>query len=130
MDLVLRHYSKREAGIFGIIDTETRFYTLEHAFPVPDNGYLPTIPNGTYTCVRGKHRLEHMTEDFETFEITGVQGHSKLLFHWGNWNKDSDGCILLGDSLADDMILHSKVAFAHFMALQEGLDSFVLTVGD
>jgi len=125
MDLILYRQEYKETGIFGSISS---FKTLEHAFPSPTFGWQPIIPPGTFVCVLGAHRLPHMTEDFQTYEITGVEGHSKLLFHWGNWNKDSEGCILLGLSRQGDMLLNSKIAFNLFMKLQQGLERFNLTV--
>lgn len=134
MDLVITRVENREDGIFSEIKNakmEVLFHTLEHAYEIGTQ-WFPKIPNGTFTCVRGPHRLHGMTQDFVTFEITGVDGHVDLLFHWGNWNADSEGCILLGEGIAQSskgqMITSSKVAFEAFMKLQEGLDQFQLTV--
>lgn len=135
--MILSRMTKRPDGIFSqLLDDNGNQVscTLEHAFPDGKGGFEPVIPPGTYTCVRGLHRLEHMTEDFETFEITGVQGHSQLLFHWGNWNKDSDGCVLTGSSIdkivTPWMVTNSRFTFAKFMELNQGLDQFPLTVMD
>lgn len=112
-------------------------HTLEHAY-VSDWGmdagcYKPKLTAGTYTCVRGPHRLHNMTSDFTTFEITGVSGHTNILFHWGNYNKDSDGCVLLGRAVSSilnspQMITNSRDTFAKFMELQKDIDKFTLTV--
>lgn len=113
-------------GIFSDLCAENGvklFSTLEHSYDCK-----PKIPNGTYTCVRGKHRLHGMTEDFETFEITGVEGHSGVLFHWGNFNKDSDGCVLIGRTRSGDMVTSSREAFAEFMHGLEGVNEFELIV--
>jgi hypothetical protein len=132
MDLILTRTSYEQDGIFSELTQEDGTliaYTLEHSY---DNE--PKIPNGSFVCVRGQHRLNGMTEDFTTFEITGVEGHSNLLFHWGNYNKDSEGCVLLGEKIVHDsnesnsMITNSRATFAKFMELQEGIDSFLLTV--
>ena len=135
MDLVLIRKQYREDGIFSTccdMDGNQVMVTLEHAYPSPD-GFSPKIPEGSYTCVRGQHRLHGMEEDFTTFEITGVAGHEGLLFHWGNFNQDSEGCILVGEqdfesASGQQMITASRAEFAKFMALQEGLDSFTLVV--
>lgn len=107
-------------------------WTLDHAYPVGiGNDPEPKLYDGVFTCVRGPHRLHGMTEDFETFEITGVKGHTDILFHWGNWNKNSDGCVLTGRALIKGdpwMVTDSRDTFAEFMKLQEGVDSFQLTV--
>ncbi len=105
--------------------------TLEHAYQEGEL-WLPKMKLGSYTCQRGMHRLNGMEQDFETFEITAVPGHTNILFHWGNWTKDSEGCVLLGEALAEssegEMITNSKATFAHFMERLAGVDSFTLTV--
>lgn len=136
MNLTLTRNQFREDGIFSTlspteVDGEYAAVTLEHSFT---SQFLPKIANGTYTCKRGMHRLHGMAVDFETFEVQGVIGHSGILFHVGNYNKDSDGCVLLGQRVSQYsksgllMVTGSKVAFAAFMELQNGLDSFILTV--
>jgi hypothetical protein len=93
------------------------------------------IPNGVFDCVRGIHALEDGVP-FETFEITGVEGHSGLLFHWGNYNKNSKGCVCTGEDFVDapkssvheDMVTNSRATFAKLMTLQTGVDRFQLTV--
>ncbi len=120
----------RDDGIFSTLcdkDGNIVAKTLEHSY-----NRLPKIPNGTWKCVRGLHRLHNMTQDFETFEITGIAGHKDLLFHWGNYNKDSEGCVLLGAATAMsgsmEMVTSSKVTFAKFMASLDDVMEFVLTV--
>lgn len=135
VNLLLADRSCRCDGVFGrLLDEHGQeiAVTLEHAYESGVEGYSPKIAAGTYTCQRGFHLLHNMTQKFETFEITGVDGHTNMLFHWGNWNRDSDGCILLGkqrvQSDQGDMVTFSKHTFEKFMALQAGLDSFALMV--
>lgn len=138
MNLHLIRTKYRSDGIFGELRTDDQkneliAVTLEHAFPGSHGNFLPVIPEGDFICERGEHYLHGMTTPFETFEVTGVDGHVGLLFHWGNFNKDSEGCILLGGVLSvneknEEMILNSKMAFEKFMALQKGLSSFELMV--
>ncbi len=121
----------RADGIFSELYNEKNeliAHTLEHSY---DN--KPKIYNGTFKCVRGPHRLHNMTEDFTTFEITGVTGHQDILFHWGNFNKDSEGCVLLGTSEATGadgakMVTASRPCFAKFMAGLEGVNEFNVIV--
>jgi hypothetical protein len=131
MDLTLTRQEAKDTGIFSILtDTDGNIvaYTLEHAYQDADGNWSPKIYNGTFTCVRGQHRLASMTEDFTTFEVTGVEGHSNILYHPGNTEQDSHGCILLGEARVGDSITHSKITFNKFMELQKGLDTFTLTV--
>ncbi len=119
-----------ENGVFGELsndDGSQIFYTLEHAYLQPDGTFISKIPNGDYVCIRGMHQLEGMVHPFETFEITGVGGHTNILFHSGNVNADSAGCVLLGLSKNDVEIMHSRNAFSKFMELMQGINSFTLT---
>lgn len=111
-------------GIFGILtDVSDNIvaYTLEHSY-----NKIPKLPNGTYTCVRGQHALH--SGPIETFEITGVTGHSGILFHYGNYNADSDGCVLLGTGETTAAVTDSRDAFSNFMSRLMGINSFTLIV--
>ena len=129
MDLKLNRIDYKADGILSeLIAGSVRIvaHTLEHSYDGK-----PKLQPGVYKCVRGTHKL-HDGIAFETFEVTGVEGHSGILFHVGNWNKDSDGCILVGDAISASkqgtLVTNSRVIFHEFMALQAGVDSFMLTV--
>lgn len=137
MNMNLTRTDFLESGIFGLLEAEDQsleLVTLEHAYAViPDSmsssaTYAPKLPIGSYTCVRGQHTLEHHLTPFDAFEVMGVPGHTNILIHIGNYNADSAGCVLVGLNRKDDMITLSKQAFDLFMELQEGIDSFQLTV--
>jgi hypothetical protein len=136
MNLKLKRTEYRADGIFSdCFDDmgQTFMRTLEHAYGDDTTGYLPKVPPGIYTCKRSMHRLHGMDHDFETFEIEGVEGHDNILFHWGNYNRDSEGCVLVGDTEAvvDNgvhIVTGSRKKFAAFMALQDGVDEFQLEV--
>lgn len=135
MNLILTRKDCRPDGVFSELtneDGDVVAHTLEHAYDDGQGGYTAKITPGEYTCVRGEHRLAGMVKDFTTFEITGVAGHSALLFHWGNYNHDSEGCVLVGQAVVPScgiqMITNSRATFASLMDLESGLDSFQLTV--
>lgn len=132
MNATLRTIEAREDGVFRelLIDGKHVCFTLEHAYGV--EAFASKIPPGEYVCKRGKHEL-HNGEVFETFEVTGVDGHSGLLFHPGNLEKDSDGCLLTGDYIgaADNgawEMYQSTDAFVRLMHGLEGVDEFPITV--
>ena len=135
MNLKLTRSDFREDGIFGqLTDDKYHFIasTLEHAYLL-DGKYIPKIPDGTYRCIRGEHQLHGMDHPFQTFEVTGIEGHSGLLFHVLNYNDESDGCIGLGMGIghkADGgrMLVNSRAAFGKFLSLVQGLDEFTLQV--
>lgn len=135
MNLRLKRNDRRDDGTFGqLFDDKGKqiAVTLEHSFDAGHGvgSYAPKLPNGIYKCVRGMHKLDHSPAPFETFEITGVPGHSGILFHVGNYNKDSDGCVLLGLGYGGDprMIYQSKMTFDSFMNLQHNVNEFILEV--
>lgn len=136
MDFTLQRKDIRKDGIFGELrDKHNMFFcmTLEHAYPDGEGNYTSKIPEGTYICKRGIHQL-HDAKPFETFEVTGIDGHWGILFHIANYNDDLDGCIGLGkgigfkSDLVGKMITSSYVAFTEFMKIQDGIDEFILTV--
>lgn len=130
MNLILRRTDYKASGIFSTLENEAGdvlFHTLEHAFK-DSSGllYRPKISTGAYECVLGTHKLDH-GGPLQTYEVTGVPGHKGILFHVGNYNKDSDGCILVGTAGGDEMISSSKAAFNKFLLMQEG-KNFTLKV--
>lgn len=142
MDMFLIRTSFEADGIFGRLlqsNGSQLAVTCEHSYPCGEgfeelNGWSVKLPAGQYTCVRGMHRLAHMAEPFETFEIMGVPGHTNILFHVGNYNSDSEGCVLIGQSVVKmdgvSMITNSRIIFAKLMALQTDVSSFILNVSN
>lgn len=140
MNLTLTRTDKKEDGIFGVLTDEQGkqiAVSLEHAYDSGngDGSYEPKLQSGVYKCVRGEHRLHSQLMPFTTFEITGVVGHTGILFHIGNYNEDSNGCVLLGRRIlpsplpsSDNMITSSRNTFNAFMDLQKGVNEFTLTV--
>jgi len=134
MDITLTRKAANLYGIFGEITSpegDVLARTLEHAY-ASDDTFLAKLAPGTYTCKRGVHKLSNLNP-FEAFEVQNVpwfQGApvTGILFHVGNYNKDSEGCILLGTAKGVGCILDSRAAFDKFMALQVGVDEFTLTV--
>lgn len=137
MNCTLTRKEFRADGIFGELRDENDHLlgvTLEHAYPDGDQ-FVPKVPLGTYRCVRhAPNRLP-----YETFMVQGVpdfQGEpvSGILIHRGNFASDSIGCILIGESIAQNgpngaqMILRSRITFEGFMKLQRNVDKFQLTI--
>lgn len=125
-----------EQGIFSDLLDENNnqiCLTAEHAYDDGLGNMVPKLPDGIYNCTRGMHQLEEMSAPFETFEVENVPGHTGILFHIGNYAQtDSAGCLLVGEALEQMNgilgITKSRATFDAFMLLQDGLDSFTLTV--
>jgi hypothetical protein len=87
------------------------------------------IPAGAYTAKR------HQSPKFgETFWVQDVPGRSEILFHKGNIDDDSHGCILVGEQFnpvkGEDGITASKEGFEEFMRLLAGLSEVEVSIID
>lgn len=122
--------TRTSSGLYGIFgkmvadDNSFSCVTLEHAYPAGTNQWAPKIPVGTYTCVR---RLSPKF-GYDVFMLKDVPGHDYVEIHIGNYNSNSDGCILLGEMQLTGMISESRTTFERFMSLLTGVDEFTLVV--
>jgi hypothetical protein len=118
-------------GAFGILKLNGLPWlaTLERTYPVAGCVLQGVkIPSGVWRCERTRFERG----GYDTFEITGIEGHSRLLFHVLNVETESEGCIGLGLSFGwlggHWAILDSRAGFADFMRRLDGVQEFVLTV--
>ena len=126
---LVRLLQRRETvlGIL-IVDDDPRYCTLEAQWLNNDSG-VSCIPAGRYRCKRT------LSPKFgETFEIEGVPGRSDILFHAGNTNIDTHGCVLLGSSFGEisglPAVLGSKDAYHRFLKRLAGVQAFTLDIVD
>lgn len=148
MNLTLVRSHSTDKGVFGeILDDAGKHlvFTLEHSYQgtvdVKDTEgkalppiWVAKLPYGTFTCKRGQHQLH--SGPIETFEVTGVPGHTGILIHPGNTEDASEGCILVGIGRTFDQaggglpvaLTQSRDAFKAFLDLQAGVDEFELLV--
>ena len=113
-----------EQGVLGslVIDGSIFCFTLQ---PDPTDTHF-SIPVGNYLC-----RRFHGTKWTNTFEII-VPGHTALLFHAGNVEDNSEGCILLGATVGklkgNRAVLNSGDTFKSFIERTAGVDTFPLEI--
>ena len=115
-------------GTFGVLidDTGPICLTLENPW-VHNRANVSCIPtkHGYYICKRIDS--PHFGD---TFEVTNVASRTHILFHKGNTEDDTRGCIILGSNFGElkgkPAVLGSKPAFDKFMRLLEGIDEFEL----
>lgn len=125
---IVRFASMVEKGTRGvmILDGQPFLVTLELPWNM-NNPFLSCIPCGLYYCERYTS-----TRYKETFIVLGVQDREGILFHPGNFLRDTDGCILPGLSFgapnAKALVISSRVAFERFMMSMEGYDRFLLQI--
>jgi hypothetical protein len=124
MDLVLKRAYIGQEGAFSTLAPKNGppfAVTLEHTY----EGNEAKVQPGTYTC----RRTHFNRGGYDTFEVTSVPGHERILFHRGNTENDSDGCILLGLQFGPNgSVLLSINAMGLFMNKQSQVDAFELEV--
>lgn len=115
----------REDGCFSALLWNGRPFavSLERTFEEA----RPVLKNGIYICKRSFFNKG----GYETFEIM-YSGHSKILFHKGNLETDSEACVLVAESFGvlkdQTAVLDSKGGFNEFMDLTRGLQEFPFEV--
>lgn len=112
----LRTVAVREDGCFSVLCFAGRPFavTCERTF----ENMRTVITNGTFHCVK----TDYHKGGYPTYEII-VPGHSRVLFHRGNVETDSEACILVAESFAQlggvTSVADSKGGFAEFMLLAQ-----------
>jgi hypothetical protein len=125
---ILKRIAETTDGTFGVLlDYDTPFaLTLERRW-LNNEKSVSCIPAGTYKCRRVKS-----PKFGNTFEVTGVKDRSAILFHKGNLQYDSHGCILVGEMFGvlsgHNGIQASDAGFCEFLSRTKKEDEFVLKV--
>lgn len=137
LNLRLTRTDFRREGIFGELVTEDGDFvadTLEHAYDGygPGSEWVPKVAVGTYECLRhAPNRLRYDT--FELVDVPEFKGKpvTGILIHRGNTDGDTEGCILVGrivKSGKEWVLADSRDTFNRLMALQDGLEKFLLLI--
>ncbi len=115
---------------FGMMDIEgvshDPIFSLEN--PLRETNVDSRIPKGSYLC------LPFIGVKYKgVYEVCSVPGRTAILIHWGNFEEDTEGCILVGDGAGmlnrRPAVLNSRNCFKRFKEL---LDSrpFILDIYD
>jgi hypothetical protein len=130
-EITIKRISSGGNGVFGVMLQYDIPFAVTLERPWNDNKRnLSCIPHGRYICKKVKSPKFGIT-----YEVTGVQNRSNILFHCGNTKKSSKGCILIGEEFGilngNRAILSSKKGFEEFMKnLQypKQANSFILNI--
>lgn len=125
--VTLVHFEESDHGTLGRLYINGQPYCF--AMELPDRGNkvdISRIPVGHYRCVW------HFSPRFGScYRVTGVDGRSYILFHWGNFggdrNKglrtDTQGCVLLGSAVGwlgkQRAVLNSRTTVRRFFTLMK-----------
>ena len=88
-------------------------YTLEDKEREVKVQNVTAIPKGKYeVIVNFSNRFQQQMP-----LLLNVPNFEGVRIHWGNYSKDTEGCILLGTTKAVNMIGNSRTAYAKFMSV-------------
>lgn len=130
--LQLHTVSKREDGCFSVLkwkeveeeDGRPIAVSVERTF----ENLRTVLGNGLFLLKRRRYNKG----GYDTWEITGITGHTDVLFHKGNKEVDSIACVCVAESFVyfnnTTMIGDSKGGFNELMELTSGLNEFYLEV--
>lgn len=132
MELILQRLTKNFViPTFGVLLQEDQIpfaLTLERPWKNNQKGISCILP-GAYTCGR-----INSPKFGNTFQILNVFGRQEILFHKGNIQEDSHGCILIGEQFGvltnEPAILAAKEGFEEFMRITARIDEFTLYIRD
>lgn len=117
-------------GTFGVLfDEDIPFcLTLEREWKDNEEN-ISCIPRGEYLCKRVES-----PKFGDTFEVCDVPGRSHILFHRGNIEDDSEGCIVIGEQYHKYKnkisIKASREGFAEFKQRTDDINYFKLEIKD
>ena len=116
-----------DAGALGSLLIDNWLYCSSLEPDVNDTDRFQ-IPVGKYLCKRF-----YGYKWKKTFEVV-VKGHTAILFHAGNVEADTEGCILLGRQPSylkgQRAILNSGFTYRKFLKEFGTIDEFMLTIYD
>lgn len=90
--IILTRFAYSPEGTFGHLTMPSGkiFATVERPW-LDNEPMVSCIPIGIYRC----NPSYYYRGDYEAFEITGVINRSRILFHIGNYVRNTNGCILI-----------------------------------
>ena len=130
MELKLKRVADNEDATFGVlINGNIPFaVTLEPAWEDNKKG-ISCIPSGPYNCKRVKS-----PKFGDTFEILDVEERTHILFHKGNSERNTQGCLLIAEEFGrlngKAAVLASGRGFTEFMSILKEVDEFELIIED
>ena len=125
---IIRLEENADHGTFGVMRIQKQVFcvTLEPA-DLLNKANVSSIPAQQYWC----HRM--VSPRFgETFEVQNVPGRTHILFHSGNTDDNTEGCILIAQHFGkigkNRAILNSGETWTRFMNKMADFPGFHLTI--
>lgn len=110
MELELKREINSEGGCMGALYLDGTFeaYTLEPPDGMADPRGFTAVAPATYRI-----ELNYSPRFLRVMpQLMGVKGRSGIRIHWGNYERCTDGCVLVGEERdPSDEIWNSRTAF-------------------
>jgi len=125
---LIRLETSPEWGTFGVLKLAKALFcvTLEPPWRM-NRPNASNIPAGQYLCKRF-----HSAKFGQTFMVLDVPARDYILFHAGNTDDDTRGCIVLAEYVGklkgNRAVLNSGATFNRFMGALLGYDEAHLTI--
>jgi hypothetical protein len=126
---LFRNYEEHQTtGRFILTENEDLLFKA-YSLELPNLNNLRSIsciPVGDYIC-----RIENSPSHGMCFHVLNVVNRDYILIHAGNYNKDTEGCILLGADLLDinnDGLRDVTDSIKTVNELENITDEFILTI--
>ena len=132
---IIRVNSCEELGTHGVLIDGGVPFALTLEPPWRDNKpFESCIPTGVFVC-----KFLISPRFGPCYEITGVPDRNHILFHKGNFTKDTSGCVLVGEQFesvgkSESAVVSSGKGFGEFMKRMAGpvgeYEDFALAVSN
>lgn len=119
----LKRISITDKGTFGVLLEGNVPFALTLEPPWENNKpFVSCIPPNAYTGT-----LIKSPKFGSTYQLNNVPDRTHILFHKGNYGKDTNGCILVGEQYGMDgddnpIITSSRAGFNEFIRRADGED--------
>ena len=88
-------------------------YVLEDAVRDVKIKNITAIPTGRYeVAITYSNRFKQLMP-----LLLNVPNYEGVRIHWGNYSKDTEGCLLVGSTKAVNMVGNSRTAYAKLLAI-------------
>lgn len=120
--IVVERYSRSKDGTLSRVLFEDSYLVgLEpYDYIVPAGNYLLTLTHSPRFSAKYPYNKLH---NAQVPLINGVPGHSGVRIHVGNYLSDTQGCLLVGCSVAPGMIKNSALAYKELLTRMQKIES-------
>ena len=115
-------------GVFGVLQVQKKFrFACLEPYHRDNEKSISCIPAGMY-----KVKKVNSPTYGTTYEICDIHGRSHVLFHSGNYDHNSKGCVLVGTGFGlwsgNEVITDSRAAFSKFLQIMGPYDEAELVI--